>query len=192
MCSQQTWRSTLLSDSEITQKSIDSLLLIGARVRDSILRTFYQRENRIWFPRGPLPSTSIIFHSLPMSWQRLTAHAAPSFSASRLQTICDMILSGKFQETSADCPRISYSRYHQININAISPPKKTIGSIASCLYVVEISPTIPSLNSSVQLCAIEITACLWFHCGLFTYSSNEFTVYKMWETQSSDGWKWWW
>ena len=44
-----------------------------------------------------------------------------------LQTIRDMILSGKFQETSADCPRISYSKYHQISINAKSPPKKTIG-----------------------------------------------------------------
>ena len=44
-----------------------------------------------------------------------------------LQTIRNMILSGKFQETSADCPRISYSKYHQISINAISPPKKTKG-----------------------------------------------------------------
>lgn len=42
-----------------------------------------------------------------------------------LQTVCDIVLSGKFQETSADCPRISYPVYHQRNINAISPPKKT-------------------------------------------------------------------
>ena len=63
-------------------------------------------------------------------WDKYIVQAKKDVSIplpSDLQTVRDMVLSGKFQETSADCPRISYSVYHQRSINAISPPKKTRG-----------------------------------------------------------------
>ena len=63
-------------------------------------------------------------------WDKYIVQAKKDVSIplpSDLQTVRDMVLSGKFQETSADCPRISYSVYHQSSINAISPPKKTRG-----------------------------------------------------------------